>query len=134
MSIHGHPSFAYPYFTGFSEEKGEGEGSGFNINFPLKEHLNGEEYFRTLEKAVKKIKQYKPNFLIVLLGLDTARGDPTGTWSLGPKDFFRNGELISSLNIPALVVQEGGYKNRVIGNNTKNFFQGFYGKINHTGF
>ncbi len=28
VSIHGHPSFAYPYFSGFREEKGEGDGFG----------------------------------------------------------------------------------------------------------
>ncbi len=28
VSIHGHPSFAYPYFSGFSEETGEEKGLG----------------------------------------------------------------------------------------------------------
>jgi acetoin utilization deacetylase AcuC-like enzyme len=37
ISIHGHPSFAYPYFSGFTEEKGEGAGLGYNVNFPMPE-------------------------------------------------------------------------------------------------
>jgi acetoin utilization deacetylase AcuC-like enzyme len=37
ISIHGHPSFAYPYFTGFDDEKGNGDGLGFNVNYPLPE-------------------------------------------------------------------------------------------------
>ncbi len=41
VSIHGHPSFAYPYFSGFEDEKGEGEGEGFNFNLPLPEHIAG---------------------------------------------------------------------------------------------
>jgi GNAT superfamily N-acetyltransferase len=30
LSIHGHPRFAYPYFSGFSDEQGEQEGEGYN--------------------------------------------------------------------------------------------------------
>lgn len=131
ISIHGHPSFAYPYFSGFSEEKGEGDGHGFNVNYPLKEKLNGDEYLRVLEKALGRIKRFKPSYLILLLGLDTAKGDPTGTWSLSAKDFYRNGTHIGNLRIPTLVVQEGGYRNRVLGTNARHFFQGFHDAINN---
>jgi acetoin utilization deacetylase AcuC-like enzyme len=131
LSIHGHPSFAYPYFCGFAEEKGEGEGYGFNVNYPLKERLNGDEYLRILDKALARIKRFRPAYLILLLGLDTAKGDPTGTWSLTSKDFYRNGDLIGKQKIPTLVVQEGGYRNRVLGINARHFFQGFYNAINH---
>ena len=124
ISIHGHPSFAYPYFCGFAEEKGEGEGYGFNVNYPLKEKLGGEEYIGVLEKALARIRRFNPAYLVVLLGLDTAQGDPTGTWSLKAKDFYRNGDRIGKLKIPTLVVQEGGYRNRVLGINARNFFQG----------
>jgi acetoin utilization deacetylase AcuC-like enzyme len=130
ISIHGHPSFAYPYFCGFSEEKGEGEGFGFNLNFPLKQQLNGEEYLRILEKALTRLKKFNPSYLILLLGLDTAKGDPT-TWNLTSKDFYRNGNRIGDLNIPTLIVQEGGYRNRVLGTNARHFFQGFYNAINN---
>jgi acetoin utilization deacetylase AcuC-like enzyme len=130
ISIHGHPSFAYPYFCGFTEEKGEGEGLGFNVNYPMKEQLHGGEYLKVLEKAVEKVRRFKPDYLILLLGLDTAKGDPTGTWSLGSTDFYRNGQLSGSLKIPTLVVQEGGYRNRVLGINARHFFQGFKDSIN----
>ncbi|MBN2698661.1 MAG: histone deacetylase family protein [Bacteroidales bacterium] len=126
LSIHGHPSFAYPYFTGFADEKGEGEGTGFNINYPLKERTTGEEYSRVLGRALVRISRFNPGFRIVLLGLDTAKGDPTGTWNLTAGDFYRNGMEIGKQKIPTLFVQEGGYKNRVLGINARNFFQGFY--------
>jgi acetoin utilization deacetylase AcuC-like enzyme/GNAT superfamily N-acetyltransferase len=129
ISIHGHPSFAYPYFCGFAEERGEGEGNGFNINYPLKEQLNGDEYLAVLEKALEKVRRFKPSYLVVPLGLDTAKGDPTGTWSLSSKDFYRNGQRIGMLKIPTLVVQEGGYRNRVLGINARHFFQGFHQAI-----
>ena len=34
LSLHGHPRFAYPYFSGFDTEKGEGAGLGYNVNLP----------------------------------------------------------------------------------------------------
>jgi len=131
ISIHGHPSFAYPYFCGFAEEKGEGEGLGFNVNYPMKEQITGDEYRGVLEKALSRVKRFKPSYLMVLLGLDTAKGDPTGTWSFSSKDFYKNGNLIGNLKIPTLVVQEGGYRNRVLGINARHFFQGFHDAINN---
>jgi len=125
VSIHGNPSFAYPYFTGFADEKGEGEGLGFNLNFPLKESLTGEEYLVVLKKAIKNISNFKPDYLIISLGLDIAKGDPTGTWSLKASDFKNNGAELGKLTCPILFVQEGGYKNRTLGINARNFFEGY---------
>jgi acetoin utilization deacetylase AcuC-like enzyme/GNAT superfamily N-acetyltransferase len=126
ISIHGHPRFAYPYFSGFADERGEGQGTGFNINYPLQEHLDGKIYRLTLEKAIKKVKRFAPQFLIIALGLDTAKGDPTGSWSLGGKDFERNGMMIGALGYPLLIVQEGGYRVRSLGANARNFFMGLW--------
>ncbi len=126
ISIHGHPSFAYPYFSGFKEERGEGEGRGFNFNFPLKEEINGTEHRKAIEKALVIIRKYKPEYLIVALGLDTAKGDPTGTWNLVPNDFSLNGKVIGKLALPTIIVQEGGYKNRELGINARQFLKGFY--------
>lgn len=125
VSIHGNPSFAYPYFTGFAEETGDGKGLGFNLNFPLKENISGEEYLVVLKKALKKIKDFKPDYFIVSLGLDIAKGDPTGTWSLKASDFVNNGIEIGKQSYPVLFVQEGGYKNRTLGINARHFFEGF---------
>ncbi|MCA9552840.1 MAG: hypothetical protein KC933_22590, partial [Myxococcales bacterium] len=36
VSIHGHPRFAYPFFCGFPEEVGEGEGEGQQGRHPLR--------------------------------------------------------------------------------------------------
>ncbi len=126
ISIHGHPSFAYPYFSGFREEKGKNDGLGYNFNFPLKEVINGIEYREILKKTLRIIRKFRPEFLIVALGLDTAKGDPTGTWILSPRDFYLNGQMLAGLKIPVLFVQEGGYRNRFLGINAKNFFKGFY--------
>lgn len=126
VSVHGHPSFAYPYFSGFAEEKGENDGYNYNKNIPLKENITNEEYKIALLQAVRSIQKFNPWFLIVCLGFDTAKGDPTGTWNLAPSDFKTNGEILGSLKYPTLIVQEGGYKNRSLGTNAKAFFEGFW--------
>lgn len=129
ISIHGHPRFAYPYFSGFADETGEGPGRGFNVNYPLPEHINGDQYIHVLDKAVKRVASFNASYLIVCLGLDTAKGDPTGTWSLTASDFERVGKLIGDLKLPTLVVQEGGYNNRSIGVNVRHFFVGLWSSV-----
>ncbi len=129
LSIHGHPRFAYPYFSGFEEEKGLGAGEGYNVNFPLPENLDGARYRQTLERALSRIRRFAPSFLVVALGLDTAKGDPTGSWSLGGQDFELNGRLIGALGLPTLVVQEGGYRTRTLGTNARQFFVGLVGAV-----
>jgi len=124
VSIHGHPDFAYPYFSGFAEEVGESEGEGFNLNLPLPEKVDGEKYRKALTKALRRVDAFGPDFLIVALGLDTAKADPTGTWALLAKDFDHNGRMIGELGLPVVVIQEGGYRTRTLGINARNFLAG----------
>lgn len=126
VSIHGHPSFAYPYFSGFRGEKGKGTGRGFNINYPLPEIIKNEKYHQTVAEALQRIRRFKPAFIVVPLGLDTAKEDPTGTWTLEAYDFEAIGNAIGSLRRPTLVVQEGGYDTRVLGTNALHFFKGLW--------
>lgn len=124
VSIHGHPSFAYPYFSGFRDERGVGPGFGANRNYPLPEEVDGPSYRKTLMAALQKIRSFRPLCLVVALGLDPARKDPTGTWSLEPDDFFQNGSMIGALDLPTIVVQEGGYRLKGLGGVAKEFFAG----------
>ena len=124
ISIHGHPCFAYPHFAGFEDEKGFGAGSGYNINFPMAESITPEQYRRTLSKALNHIRAFSPAYLVLCLGLDTAKSDPTGTWNLQADDFRENGRMISALGLPTLIVQEGGYRTRTLGINARHFFLG----------
>lgn len=126
MSIHGHPGIAYPYFSGFVGEKGRGAGRGYNINIPLPENVDGEFYRKVLRDALRRIKRFGPRFLVIALGLDTAKEDPTGSWSLVAKDFEGIGKMIGELRFPTLVVQEGGYDTRVLGINARHFLTGLW--------
>ncbi len=126
VSIHGHPRFTYPFFSGFEDEKGEGKGKGYNVNIALPENIGGERYRQALQKAIREVKKFEPRFLVVALGFDTAKGDPTGTWNLLSKDFELNGKMIGGLRLPTIVVQEGGYNNRFLGINARSFFNGLW--------
>ena len=126
ISIHGHPRFAYPYFTGFADERGRGAGVGYNLNLPLPERVTGDEYRQALTRALRRLKRFDPHFLVVALGLDPAKDDPTGSWSLQAKDFAANGHMIGSVQVPTLVVQEGGYRLRTLGINARHFFLGLW--------
>lgn len=125
VSIHGDPSFAYPYFTGFRDETGRGNGAGYNLNIPLPETITPDEHRTALRRALARIAEHDPAFLVVALGLDTANADPTGTWSNRAADFAAMGALIASARLPTVFVQEGGYRTQDVGANARNFFQGF---------
>ncbi|MBO6950209.1 MAG: GNAT family N-acetyltransferase [Rhodospirillales bacterium] len=124
VSIHGDPSFAYPYFSGFRDEKGLGDGAGYNINLPLPETIEPKQYHRVLADALARIKRFGPTYLVVPAGFDTAKGDPTGTWPNLARDFREIGHAIGLAGYPTLIVQEGGYRVRTLGTNVRNFFSG----------
>ena len=124
ISIHGHPSFAYPYFSGFADETGEGDGEGFNHNLPLPEHVLDGRYLEELDEAIKLVRVFRPDVLVVPLGLDIAKADPTGTWSLTPDGLFEVGRRIGALKLPTLLVQEGGYNIRTLGRNAVRILTG----------
>jgi acetoin utilization deacetylase AcuC-like enzyme/GNAT superfamily N-acetyltransferase len=123
-SIHGHPRFAYPYFTGFREESGRGAGAGLNVNLPLPETITVDQYRETLHAALNRIARFEPDYLVLAVGFDTANGDPTGTWPHRANDFETIGRIIGETGHPIVVVQEGGYRIRTLGVNARRFFVG----------
>lgn len=132
VSIHADPAFEYPYFSGYKEERGEGEGQGFNLNLPLKRGIDQMIYEKTLKRACRRVKEFRPDILVIALGLDTAKNDPSGTWNLLVEDFFNNGKLVGSLGYSTVIIQEGGYDCSVLGKNALAFlsgiWEGFYRK------
>ena len=124
VSLHGRPDVAYPYFSGYEDERGAGPGEGFNLNLPLPARVDGRQYRRALAKAIRAVAGFQPAFLVAALGLDTAQGDPCGTWTLDCEDFRNSGEMLGQLRLPTLVVQEGGYRLRTLGAHARCFFEG----------
>jgi acetoin utilization deacetylase AcuC-like enzyme len=92
----------------------------------LPEELDGAGYRPVLARALKRVRAFKPHFLVVALGFDPAKKDPTGTWSLIAQDFEKNGRMLGSLRLPTLIVQEGGYRTSSLGANARHFFLGLW--------
>ncbi len=124
VSIHGHPKFAYPYFSGFDDETGAGEGLGFNHNLPLPEDVHDARYLEELDEALAIVQRFNPVALVVSLGLDIAKADPTGSWSLTPDGLHEVGRRIGAMKYPTLLVQEGGYNIRFLGRNATRMLTG----------
>ncbi len=132
LSIHGDPSYAYPYFAGFDDEIGEGQGEGCNVNIPLPEEVDDDGYLSALRSMVGVIERFAPKYLVISLGLDIAKGDPTGAWLISPQGFERIGLMLGALQLPTLIVQEGGYDTRVLGRNARQFIRGIQ-RVQHAG-
>lgn len=127
ISIHGHPRHAYPNFSGYGDERGQAAGLGFNRNYPLEPPVDDERYLRMLENAIGVIQRFAPRYLVVSLGFDIMRGDPTGAFSLTATGMRHIGERLARLRLPTLVVQEGGYALRNLKTGARAFFTGLTG-------
>lgn len=124
VSIHGHPRMSYPYFAGYADERGDGAGKGYNRNFPLYPGVGDEKYLDVLDQALRVLRSFRPDYLVVSLGFDIMGGDPTGAFAVTPKGMFRIGERLAAMNMPALIVQEGGYALRNLRLGAESFFAG----------
>jgi acetoin utilization deacetylase AcuC-like enzyme/GNAT superfamily N-acetyltransferase len=124
VSIHGHPSHAYPNFSGYADERGEAGGLGFNHNFPLEPPVDDDRYMIVLDRALSVIRNFKPRFLVLSIGFDIMRGDPTGSFALTNAGMGRIGKKIGRFGLPTLIVQEGGYALGNLRSGSHAFFRG----------
>jgi acetoin utilization deacetylase AcuC-like enzyme/GNAT superfamily N-acetyltransferase len=122
LSIHGHPRNSYPYFSGYADERGEGAGLGFNRNWPLEPPVADERYVSILEEALAAIRRFGPRYLVVSLGFDIMRGDPTGSFAVTVGGLDRIARMLAALRLPTLIVQEGGYAVRNLRIGSRSFF------------
>lgn len=130
VSIHGHPNSEYPYYTGFDDETGTGKGLGYNTNIPLPRMTGETEYMKALEKACERINKYKPDFLIISLGLDTYKHDPICTFRLEISSYYNMAKRLLSLGYPVLILQEGGYYVPDLGKLAVSFLDGALSVLN----
>ena len=128
VSLHADPNSSYPCYSGYREEEGTGAGVGFNLNFPLPPGTTEQEYLDVLARALEAIRAFKPDFLVVSLGVDTVQGDLVGGLQLPLGSYPRLGAMIASLALPMLVVQEGGYSLRLAGPCVAGFLRGAGGQ------
>ena len=124
VSIHAHPKRFYPFFWGYAEETGRGEGEGFNLNLPLERGTAITPYRAALEAALTRIADFAPDVLVLAAGLDIAVDDPFRGFAIATPEFEVIGRDIAQLGKPMLVVQEGGYPSPSLGPNLASLLKG----------
>ncbi|HKY94363.1 MAG TPA: histone deacetylase family protein, partial [Kiloniellales bacterium] len=127
VSLHGHPDQEYPYFAGFAEERGRGKGEGYNLNYPMPWGTKWDRYKEALADAIDKVRAFKPDVLVVSLGVDTFEKDPISRFKLTTEAYPEMGRMIATLKLPTLFVMEGGYAVEEIGINAVGVLEGFEG-------
>ena len=103
----------YPYYPGSGSEKEKGKFNNI-YNIPLPAGTNSEEYLNAYEFVLKKLKDFRPEFILFSAGFDAHKDDPLAQFELSSKDFYEltkrtlelakvycNGKVVSIL--------EGGY-------------------------
>ena len=127
VSIHADPVRFYPFFWGHADERGQRAGLGYNLNLPLPRKSGDAAFMDALDIAFRRIRAFAPEALVVALGLDAFEGDPFGGLSVTTPGFSLIGGAIGRLDLPTVIVQEGGYLCEALGDNLTAFLEGFAG-------
>ena len=118
FSLHRRPF--YPG-TGSSSETGEGPGRGTTLNRPLGMKTDRGTYLKTFASGLAQaVSGFRPDFVLISAGFDSAGDDPIGGLALRPEDF---GTLTESVMAVAdehcrgrlVSVLEGGYNLSTLG-------------------
>ena len=103
----------YPYYPGTGNEKEKGKYNNI-FNIPLPAGTTSEEYLNAYEFVLKKIKEFKPKFILLSAGFDAHKDDPLAQLQLTSKDFYNLTKR--TLNLAKLYCEgkvvsilEGGY-------------------------
>lgn len=116
-SIHAHPERFYPFFWGYAEETGFGEGLGANLNLPLPRGTGDDGVMLSLSQAIEKVQDWGADTLVLALGLDAFAGDPFAGLGVTTAGFARIGRAVADMRLPTVIVQEGGYLCPELGDN-----------------
>ena len=125
VSIHADPVTDYPFFWGHADERGEGAGEGTTLNLPLPRGTGLPEYRAALDEALAAIRNFGPDMLLVSYGADTFSGDPISQFDLQTEDYTPIARSIAALDLPTVIVMEGGYAVDALGANVAAFLAGF---------
>ena len=103
----------FPYYPGSGTEKEKGKYDNI-FNIPLPAGTTSEEYLNAYEFVLKKIKEFKPEFILLSAGFDAHKDDPLAQFQLESKDFYKITKRtleLSKLYCDGKIVSilEGGY-------------------------
>ena len=113
----------YPYYPGSGSEKEMGKFNNI-LNIPLEAGTTAEEYLNAYENVLKKLKEFKPEFLLFSAGFDAHIDDPLAQLKLSSEDFYhltkRTLEISKSMcNGKVVSILEGGYDLKALQDSTK---------------
>ena len=113
----------YPYYPGSGSEKETGKFNNI-LNIPLEAGTTAVEYLNAYENVLKKLKEFKPEFLLFSAGFDAHINDPLAQLRLSSEDFYhltkRTLEISKSLcNGNVVSILEGGYDLKALQESTQ---------------
>ncbi len=124
VSLHGDPDRAYPYFAGYADECGAGFGLGATVNLPLPERCDDATFLAELAQGLDAVQRFDPDVVVVSLGVDSFADDPLSDLAVTAEAFYPAGLAIAALDLPLVIVQEGGYAVEAIGRLVQQFLRG----------
>ncbi len=103
----------YPFYPGTGSENEKGKFNNI-FNIPLPAGTSSENYFEAYNHVLKKIDQFRPEFLIFSAGFDAHQDDPLAQFKLKSGDFYEitRRTLITAnkyINKKVVSILEGGY-------------------------
>jgi acetoin utilization deacetylase AcuC-like enzyme len=122
LSIHGHPDFDYPYYSGYEDETGAHQNV---VNKPLPVGTDDAAYLDVLDEGLAAVRDFGAESLVISLGFDTYVDDTLGTFDLSVDCFRLMAEKLASLGLPTVVIQEGGYDVESLPTLVQSFWRGF---------
>ena len=113
----------YPYYPGSGSEKEKGKFNNI-FNIPLEAGTTAEEYLNAYEHVLKKLKEFKPEFLLFSAGFDAHIDDPLAQLRLNSEDFYqltkRTLDVVKSFcNGNVVSILEGGYDLKALQDSTQ---------------
>jgi acetoin utilization deacetylase AcuC-like enzyme len=124
-SIHCDPRLTAPFYAGFADAVGKGEGGGCNLNLPLRWATADEPWIAAIDTAIQQIKAFQTDALVVSLGLDASESDSTQTFKITGSGFAEAARRLRALSYPTFLVQEGGYLSPALGGYLRGFLAAF---------
>ncbi len=125
VSVHGDPDYLFPFYAGYTHERGEGAGLGHNLNLPVPLKSEDPVWLAAVAEGMVAIRNYAPQALLISLGFDAFKGDPSSDLAVSTEGFRAAGALIGRYAGPVLFVQEGGYVVDKLGENLEAFLDGY---------
>jgi acetoin utilization deacetylase AcuC-like enzyme len=126
-SIHVDPATGwFPHFVGFAHETGPG-----NTNLPVPPGAEDETWLYAVRHATAWAQANGAEALVVPLGVDAAAGDPESPLEVTPAGLREAGRILGGLDLPTVLVQEGGYDIATIGPLVREVLQGVE-EVEHT--